>query len=89
MELIVRNIVIILTLLVMVGNTTHIYAVEPESLRKLFPEGIKAHISPIGFKPLSGRLEGNIVLANPIGACNKIDEIKNKNEDFFVLADDT
>ena len=79
MELIVRNIVVILTFVVLVGNATHIYAVEPESLRKLFPDGIKAHISPIGFKPLSGRLEGNIVLANPIGACNKIDEIKNKN----------
>lgn len=29
------------------------------------------------------------MLADPVGACSKIKDVKSESEDFFVLADDT
>ena len=52
------------------------HPMEPKELIALFTQPIKAHLSPIGYRPLSGRLEGSVVLANPIGACSKIKDIK-------------
>jgi hypothetical protein len=46
-------------------------------------------IDPIGFRPLSGRLEGKAVLADPIGACTMINDVHNSQEDIFILADDS
>ncbi len=47
------------------------------------------HLSPIGFRPLSGRLEGKALLANPGGACSLIQDLHSFEEDLFVLADDS
>ena len=47
------------------------------------------HVTPIGFRPLSGRLEGKVVLANPSGACSMIDDVHDLDDDIFILADDS
>jgi hypothetical protein len=47
------------------------------------------HVSPIGFRPLSGRLEGKAILADPFGACTIISDAHSAEEDLFVLADDS
>lgn len=57
--------------------STTLHPVHPDDFAQLFKEPIKAHVSPIGFRPLSGKLEGHIVLANPIGACKPLKEMKN------------
>jgi hypothetical protein len=69
--------------------TADVHPMEPQDLAQLFTAPIKAHLSPIGYRPLSGRLEGAVVLANPKGACSKIKDISSDKEDFFVLADDS
>lgn len=47
------------------------------------------HVTPIGFRPLSGRLHGKVVVANPTGACSMIDDLHSMEDDIFVLADDS
>lgn len=83
-----------LALIVLLILTTEIYAtsvhpVSPPEFAALFPQRIETHVSPIGFKPLTGRIEGLVILADPAGACSKIKSVSSDNEDFFVLADDT
>lgn len=46
-------------------------------------------MAPIGFRPLSGRLEGKAILADPLGACAMITDVHNQDEDIFILADDS
>ena len=77
------------TLFLVIALAADIHPMEPNDLKKLFTEPIKAHISPIGYRPLSGRLEGSVVMANPKGACEKIKDVSSDSEDFFVLADDS
>ena len=68
---------------------TAIYPISPPELVTLFKEPIKVHLSPIGYRPLVGRLQGLVILAEPIGACTKLTEINSKNEEIFILTDDT
>jgi hypothetical protein len=79
----------LLALLATVALAADLHPVGPEDLTKLFSSPIKAHLSPIGYRPLSGRLEGSVLLAKPEGACSKIKDVKSEKEDFFVLADDS
>lgn len=65
------------------------HVLSPPELASLFPKPIETHPSPIGFKPLTGRIEGYLILADPPGACSRIKSVISENEDFFVLADDT
>lgn len=68
---------LLLLLLLLAGTfAADLHPVGPDALRQMFSEPIKAHISPIGFRPLSGRLEGSIILADPAGACSKIQELR-------------
>jgi len=78
-----------LCLTLLLAQVADVHPMEPKELTEMFTTPIKAHLSPIGYRPLSGRLEGSVILANPKGACSKIKDINSDNEDFFVLADDS
>lgn len=61
----------------------------PELAKQSSLRNISAHISPIGFRPLSGRLEGKVVMADPIGACSMIGDMHDFEDDIFIMADDS
>ena len=44
------------TFLVGIVFATTLHPVHPDDFAQLFTEPIKAHVSPIGFRPLSGKL---------------------------------
>lgn len=59
-------------------NTTSISIIDPPELAKQGSlQSIPIHVAPIGFRPLSGRLEGKAVLADPMGACAMITDMHN------------
>jgi hypothetical protein len=61
----------------------------PELAKQTSVQPIPIHVSPIGFRPLSGRLEGKAVMADPMGACSMISDVHDFEEDIFILADDS
>ncbi len=76
------------------ATSTTLTVVEPPQLLELlekesFPTQIPMHVTPIGFRPLSGRLNGKVLLANPTGACSMIDDVHSLEDDIFILADDS
>lgn len=48
--------VVTLTLLVLFASATNIHPISPPELFTIFKEPMATHVSPIGFRPLSGRL---------------------------------
>jgi hypothetical protein len=57
-------------------NSTTITVIDPPELAAQFHnQPFSMHVSPIGFRPLSGRLEGKVVIANPSGACSMIEDV--------------
>jgi hypothetical protein len=58
-------------LLALVASTT-VTLLSPPELVSQFNQPFPMHLSPIGFRPLSGRLEGKAILADPSGACSMI-----------------
>jgi len=83
------KLIFVLFLTFYVALSTAIYPISPPELVNLFKDPIKVHLSPIGYRPLVGSLQGLIMLADPIGACSKLGDINSENEEFFILADDT
>jgi len=61
--------------LIVATSSANIQVVYPPELAKQFPSGISIHVSPIGFRPLSGNLYGKVMLANPAGACSMIQDV--------------
>lgn len=69
---------------------TTITVVDPPQLAEMFQKKpFPMHVTPIGFRPLSGRLNGKVVLADPAGACSMINDVHSMEDDIFVLADDS
>ena len=79
---------LLLSVLYLVG-ATNIQIASPDLLAIKYPAGLLIHVSPIGFKPASGTLDGRVVAADPKDACSKIQDLHGSGEDLFVLADDT
>ena len=73
MRLLISSLVLFV-LLALLGTVkaSNVKVVGPPELVKQFPNPIAAHLSPIGYRPLSGRLEGVLLLADPIGACSRL-----------------
>lgn len=59
-------------------SATSISVIDPPELAKQSSlQSISIHVAPIGFRPLSGRLEGKAVVADPMGACTMITDVHN------------
>lgn len=57
-------------------SATSISVIDPPELAKQSAlQSIPIHVAPIGFRPLSGRLEGKAILSDPIGACTMITDV--------------
>ena len=67
----ITTIIILNILLVASSAPVTVQVVEPSDLR----QSIGAHVSPIGFKPLSGRIEAQLILSDPIGACSQLSDL--------------
>ena len=78
----------LLGLMIPLVAASSIQVVEPDLLAIKYPGGIAIRTSPVGFKPISGSLEGRLVMADPSPACHKIQDLHAMEEDIFVLADD-
>ena len=50
----------------------------PLDLNKKYPKGINVKLSPIGFKPRSGQLDGTLSIAEPFDACEPIYNVENE-----------
>lgn len=74
-RLMIQVLVLTIVGLVMSVSGTSIHITSPPELLKIISKPISAHSSPIGFKPLSGTLDGTVVLASPAGACSKINSV--------------
>jgi hypothetical protein len=70
---------VLLSALVCLSLSTAINVVSPPELVNLFKDHISGHLSPIGHQPLRGKLEGLVVLADPIGACDKLADMHSYN----------
>jgi len=72
-------IVLIMMYFVSLTEAAGLRVISPKELKHLFPSGITVHISPIGFRPLSGKLDGRALLSSPLGACSQIQDVHNEN----------
>jgi len=68
------HLVILITLITRL-TATKLEVISPIELANQFTNGIPIHVSPIGFKPLSGRLDGITILSMPGGACSIIQDV--------------
>lgn len=60
--------------LVLVGVTEcqKLFIHSPSDLANKYPKGISIKLSPIGFNPLSGQLDGTLLISSPFDACSSI-----------------
>lgn len=67
--------IILLLFLIAAALSATLQVLAPPALASKFPNPMIVHLSPIGFRPLSGRLEGRVVVASPSGACDRIQDL--------------
>ena len=66
---------ILLLTLVSVALSQRLYIHSPAELSDRYKDGVKVHLSPLGFHPQSGQLDGIAVNANPLSACSVIEYV--------------